>query len=70
MIAIYIDKGITIISRIYQFLLKIYYELLKDNRLININNSKESILYLRNRSKVFILEAEIKIYYSFYSHNI
>ncbi len=44
--------------------------LLKDDCLININDLKESILYLRNRSKVFILEAKIEIYNNLYSYNI
>ncbi len=70
MIIIYINKEIIVISQIYQYLSKIYYKLLKDNRLINISNSKGSILYLKNRSKVFISEAEIEIYNSFYFHNI
>ncbi len=70
MIIIYINKEIIIISRIHQLLLKIHYELFKNNRFININNLKESILYLKNRSRVFVSEAEIKIHNSFYSHNI
>ncbi len=57
MIIIYIDKEIIIISRIRQFLLKIYYRLFKSDHLININNLEESILYLENRSRVFVLEA-------------
>ncbi len=70
MITIYINKEIIIISRIRQLLSKIHYRLFKDNRLININNSKESILYLANKSRVFILKAETEIYNSFYSYNI
>ncbi len=70
MIIIYIDKEIIIISRIRQLLLKIYYRLFKDDRSININNSKESILYLRNRSEVFILKTETEIYNNLYSCNI
>ncbi len=38
MIIIYISKEIIIISQIHQLLLKIYYELLENNRFININN--------------------------------
>ncbi len=38
MTAIYISKEITIVSRIHQLLLKIHYELLENNRLINTND--------------------------------
>ncbi len=70
MITINIDKGIIIISRIHQLLLKIHYELLKNNRFVNTNDLKESILHLRNRNRVFISEVEIEIYNSLYSYNI
>ncbi len=70
MITTNINKEIIIISRIHQLLSKIHYRLLKDNRPVNTNNLKESILHLRNRSRVFILGAETEIYNSLYSYNI
>ena len=70
MTAIYISEEITIISRIRQLLSKIHYRLLKDNRPVNTNNLKESILHLRNRSRVFVSETKIEIHNSSYSHNI
>ncbi len=70
MITIYIDKEIIIISWIHQLLSKIHYGLLKSDRPININDSEESTLHLRNRSRVFVSEAETEIHNSPQSRNI